>query len=170
MAADVEIVEEPDILVESPEISNGGGADAPGSKGMVSKVLGWPIARLRGAISWFRRLTLRDRIVVLMGILIILVAITIILLQAGGGGGDGSDGPTIVSNWNKDGLTLAPIGNQEPTLVNLEGQNTPFPVNLDPLPSEVFFVTRLTAHVEWVDESTPPAQVPTIGYFNRFIL
>ena len=164
MATDDEVEGEPEVIVVSPDIVASEGTTSSEGDGISKKLVGWPMAKTRGAISWFKRISTRDKVIVLLGFLIVMIAITIILIQWGGGGPDVDDGPEIVSNWGTAGLSNVPIGTQEPTLVNLEGQNTPFPVVLDPNPGEVFFVTRITAHVEWTDESTPPAQVPAYGY------
>jgi hypothetical protein len=86
-----------------------------------------------------------------------------------GGGLGGPDlGPEIrpPSDWNLEALDPVELTEEEEN-TNLEGQETPYLVPLTPAPGEIYFLTHLSCQVEWTDESTPPTQVPAIGYTNQ---
>ena len=71
-----------------------------------------------------------------------------------------------LSDWDRSGLeTVLVEGDEDNT--NLEGQETTYLVPMQPNGTEVLFITRMTAHVTWSDETTPPTSLPAIGYTNQ---
>jgi hypothetical protein len=171
MAEKDDVVTEPDIQVTSPD--DGGtsvpaGSDVAG--GSSKKAMGKPAIYVSKGKDWYRGLDKRDRLVVLIGVLAVLLALVMISIYWSGVGGSGGpdDGPVMVpiSEWDRSGLDTQTLsGNEENT--NLEGQNTPYLVTFTANASEVIFITHLTGHVDWTDETTPPTQLPAVGYVNE---
>ena len=171
MAAKDDVVTEPDIQVAPPEEgSDSGPAGRDPGKGRAESAMDIPGGFIGKGKDWYRGLDKRDRMVVLMGGLVVLLAIVMISIYWSGGGGAGGneDDPIMVpiSDWDRSGLDTQPLsGNEENT--NLVGQNTPYLVSFTANASEVIFITHLTGHVDWTDESSPPTSAPAIGYVNE---
>lgn len=165
MAQGGESTEEPDIVVEAPDSGMGDtGEYAADARRPSRPALSAP-ARVIGR---YRELDRRDRLVVLSGLLLVILVLAILAIYYSGGGGGPPDGngPVIVDDWSLEGLELfTASGDEENT--NLEFQQTPYAVTLDPEPRQVLFVTAISIQVEWTDETTPPVQVPAPGYENQ---
>jgi hypothetical protein len=166
MVKDDDVEGEPEIIVAEPvEEPTLDVADEGSGAALGRRVLDVPTGLLRRVKHRYRGLTQKDKFIVLIGLLIIVLAIAVMAIYYTGEGivHDLDEGPRFVDDWKTKNLQPTPIVGQEEN-TNLEGQNTPYLVNLEPGIKEVFFITNLTAHVRWVDESSPPAQVPAIGY------
>jgi hypothetical protein len=152
-----------DIQVTPPEEETA----VPRSGAM--KVLDRPTEVVHRLRRRYRRLNRRDKFAVLLAVLAIVMFLVIMSIWSTGGGIGGPDiGPEVrpPSDWNVDALeAVQRSGDEENT--NLEGQETPYLVPLNPAPGEIYFVTSLSCQVDWTDESTPPTQVPAIGYTNQ---
>jgi hypothetical protein len=166
-----EPAEEADIQVVSPgvEVEVVDEAEEMYTKSSAKKAMDMPSDAYRKAMRKYRRLNNRDKMAVLIFVLVvILVAAMLTIWSTGGGLGPNFVGPEIrpISDWNIDALDQVdltePVENS-----NLEGQQTPYLVPLSPEPGEIYFVTHLNAHVTWTDESTPPSNTPAIGYTNQ---
>lgn len=156
MAEDEGVVEV-EAVGDSPAPSRGSS-----TVGTAKRLAAMPLGMTRRVMAIFRRRSRRDQLVIGLGILII-IAVLLIALGGGGGGGDGDGGPEYVDNWSLDGLSNVTM---EETLehMNLEGQTSKYFADMEPNASEVMFVERIWCHVEWNDESSPPSQVPSVGY------
>jgi hypothetical protein len=169
--------DETDIQVSPPPEGSGGdvvgggrGArGARGARGTAMRALDRPATAVLRVKTRYRRLNSKDKMAVLIGVLVIVLVIVIMSMWSTGGGiGGPSLGPEIrpPSDWNLDALEEVSVsGNEENT--NLAGQLTPYLVPLAPEPGEIFFLTSLQCQVSWADETTPPTQVPAIGYTNQ---
>jgi hypothetical protein len=101
-------------------------------------------------------------LVILLGFLVIIMAVVVLAIWSTGDGFGGVNGGQVtmvsIDEWDRSGLSQdAHTGNEENT--NMESQTTIYPLPIQPSPGEVVFITRLSGHVEWVDESSLPAQV-----------
>jgi hypothetical protein len=171
MAEKDDVVTEPDIQVAPLDDRDASGpAEGDAAVSSTKKAMGTPGAYLGKGKDWYRGLDKRDRMVVLIGVLVIWMAIAMIsIFWTGDGGGGGPDGGPVIasiSDWDRSGLDIQTIADYEEN-TNLEGQNTPYLVTFTANASEVIFVTHLTGHVDWTDESTPPTQLPAINYVNE---
>ncbi len=171
MAEKDDVVTEPDIqVVPSDEGGSSGHAGGDASGGSAKKPMGKPAIYVSRGKDWYRGLDRRDRLVVLIGVLVVLLAIVMISIYWSGGGGSGGPdgGPLMVpiSDWDRSGLDTQTLADNEEN-TNLEGQNTPYLVTFTANTSEVIFITHLTGHVDWTDETTPPTQLPAVGYVNE---
>ena len=141
-----------DIQVTPPEEETA----VPRSGAM--KVLDRPTEVVHRLRRRYRRLNRRDKFAVLLAVLAIVMFLVIMSIWSTGGGIGGPDiGPEVrpPSDWNVDALEAVQLsGDEENT--NLEGQETPYLVPLNPAPGEIYFVTSLSCQVDWTDESTPP--------------
>jgi len=165
------MVKEHNIQVNPHEKRDTSGPDGGvAGEGLAKGAMGKPAGYFGKGKDWYRGLDNRDRLVVLIGVLAVMMAIAFLTIYWSGGGGSGGndDGPVTVpiSEWGRSNLdTQTNEGNEENT--NLEGQNTPYLVPFTANPSEVIFITHLTGHVDWTDESTPPTQFPGVNYVNE---
>ncbi len=171
MVDDPDIEEGADIQVgpaeidEGPRVNKGGRGPRASTAG---RVMDMPARTYRRVLRRYRRLPRRDRFAVLLAVLAVLLVIVLMSIWSTGGGfGGGHTPPEVrpVSDWNMGSLDEV-LRSGEAENSNLEGQQTPYLVTLNPNATEIFFVTHLRGHVTWTDETTPPTNMPAIGYTN----
>jgi len=161
-----------DIQVGPPDVDGGapGGAGSRMTKSSATaRALDLPSRTYRKVLRRYRRLPRRDRFAVLLAVLaVVLVVVLMSIWSTGGGFGDGYTPPEVrpVSDWNMGSLSEVQRSDEVENS-NLEGQQTPYLVTLKPNATEIFFVTHLWGHVTWSDETTPPSNMPAIGYSNE---
>ncbi len=171
MGTDEQPYETTDIQVGTPETRDADPIDAGtgGSASTARRVIDKPAAMILKVRTRYKHLNRKDKSAVLLAVFAIVMVIVIMSIWSTGGG---IGGPDLVpeirppSDWNLEALDLVELtGDEENT--NLEGQETPYLVPLRPATGEIYFLMDLECHVEWVDESTPPTNVPAIGYENQ---
>lgn len=171
MGKDEQPEEETDIQVASHEVHTDPDAEGPtkGNKGTAQKALDMPRGAVLKVRTKYKHMNKRDKMAVLIGVLVIIMTIAMYSIwYTGDGLGDPLLGPEILppSDWNMESLTEVPLSQVEEN-TNLEGQETPYLVPLMPGEGEIYFLTSIHCQVEWADETTPPTQLPAVGYTNE---
>lgn len=171
MGKDEQPEEQADIQVVSPEVRAGPDAqDGPkGDKSAAKKALDMPKGAVLKVRAKYKHLNNRDKMAVLIGVLVIIMTMAIYSIwYTGGGMGGPSLGPEILppSDWNMNSLTEVQLTQPEEN-TNMAGQATQYLVPLTPNKGEIYFVTGVSCQVNWADETTPPTQAPAVGYTNQ---
>ena len=171
MGKDEQPEEEADIQVGPPEERTDPDAeDGPkGGKSAAKKALDMPREAVLKVRTRYKHMNNRDKMAVLIGVLVVIMTIAIYSIwYTGGGIGGPSLGPEILppSDWNMNSLTEVQLTQPEEN-TNLEGQETPYLIPLTPNKGEIYFLTGLSCQVDWADETTPPTSLPAYLYTNQ---